>query len=221
MSCHLHRSNRVERLVAVLGDLLEEPRGSVFDPEAVVVPGHGMAVWLSMQLSTRLGVWATPLLYPRKLVERVVTGVLGERALGPEPLRVLELFAPPPAAGASSAYARAQPYLSASRYADDELLGSWPPPTPVIERLRVVREHDVLYRRVSVSGDYLSSANELDPDPYAETVVRDDVVIGPGATTLTVDIAPADVSGTVTFAGGSTFPASTTSVSTSSAFRSY
>ena len=40
-------------------------------------------------------------------------------ALGPEPLRVLELFAPPPAAGASSAYARAQPYLEASRYADD------------------------------------------------------------------------------------------------------
>ena len=51
-------------------------------------------------------------------------------ALGPEPLRVLELFAPPPAAGASSAYARAQPYLETSRYADDELLGSWPPPAP-------------------------------------------------------------------------------------------
>ena len=48
-------------------------------------------------------------------------------ALGPEPLRVLELFAPPPAAGASSAYARAQPYLEASRYADDALLGAWPP----------------------------------------------------------------------------------------------
>ena len=40
-------------------------------------------------------------------------------ALGPEPLRVLELFAPPPAAGASSAYARAQPYLEESRYHDD------------------------------------------------------------------------------------------------------
>jgi mannose-6-phosphate isomerase-like protein (cupin superfamily) len=40
-------------------------------------------------------------------------------ALGPEPLRVLELFAPPPAAGASSQYARRQPYLEHSRYADD------------------------------------------------------------------------------------------------------
>jgi exodeoxyribonuclease V gamma subunit len=86
MGFHLHRSNRIERLVGALGDLLEAPCGSVFDPEAVVVPGHGMSVWLSMQLSSRLGVWATPLLYPRKLVERVVAGVLGERALGPEPL---------------------------------------------------------------------------------------------------------------------------------------
>ena len=45
-------------------------------------------------------------------------------ALGPEPLRVLELFAPPPAAGASSAYARAQPYLETARYADDAQLGA-------------------------------------------------------------------------------------------------
>jgi exodeoxyribonuclease V gamma subunit len=86
MSFHLHRANQVERLVEALAELLREPRGDVFDPEAVVVPGRGMSVWLSMQLSTRLGVWATPLLYPRALVERVVKGVLGERALGPEPL---------------------------------------------------------------------------------------------------------------------------------------
>jgi mannose-6-phosphate isomerase-like protein (cupin superfamily) len=57
-------------------------------------------------------------------VERVATGesVFFRRdtwhhafALGPSPLRVLELFAPPPAAGASSAYAREQPYLETSR----------------------------------------------------------------------------------------------------------
>ncbi len=48
-------------------------------------------------------------------------------ALGPEPLRVLELFAPPPAAGASSTYAREQPYLETSRYADDARSGAWPP----------------------------------------------------------------------------------------------
>jgi quercetin dioxygenase-like cupin family protein len=66
-------------------------------------------------------------------------------ALGPEPLRVAELFAPPPAAGASSAYARAQPYLEDSRYADDGLIGSWPQARE--PRLRVLRPDDVLYRR--------------------------------------------------------------------------
>ena len=61
-------------------------------------------------------------------------------ALGAEPLRVLELFAPPPAAGASSAYARAQPYLEESRYADDALLGALAAGAPPREpRLRVLR----------------------------------------------------------------------------------
>ena len=68
-------------------------------------------------------------------------------ALGPEPLRVLELFAPPPAAGASSAYARRQPYLAQSRYADDALLGRWPTAAPIPPRLRVLRAADVLWRR--------------------------------------------------------------------------
>ncbi len=45
---------------------------------------------------------------------------------GTTPVRVLELFAPPPAAGASSAYAKQQPYLETSRYAEDDLLGHWP-----------------------------------------------------------------------------------------------
>jgi quercetin dioxygenase-like cupin family protein len=59
-------------------------------------------------------------------------------ALGPEPLRVLELFAPPPAAGASSAYARTRPYLAEAdwRY-DGGGTGSF----------QVVREPDVTYRR--------------------------------------------------------------------------
>jgi quercetin dioxygenase-like cupin family protein len=96
-------------------------------------------------------------------------------ALGPEPLRVLELFAPPPAAGASSAYARAQPYLEASRYADDSLLGGWPPAEPPEPRLRVLREADVLWRRdlgvlcgVLVSTEHLTVATlELGPGEVA------------------------------------------------------
>jgi mannose-6-phosphate isomerase-like protein (cupin superfamily) len=83
-------------------------------------------------------------------------------ALGPEPLRVLELFAPPPAAGASSAYAREQPYLDESRYADDTLLGRWPPPVPPSSRLRVLRPADVLWRRdLGVLCGILASTEEL------------------------------------------------------------
>jgi quercetin dioxygenase-like cupin family protein len=96
-------------------------------------------------------------------------------ALGPEPLRVLELFAPPPAAGASSAYAREQPYLEASRYADDSLLGHWPPAEPRAPRLRVLRPADVLWRRdlgvlcgVLVSTEHLTAATlELGPGEAA------------------------------------------------------
>ena len=96
-------------------------------------------------------------------------------ALGPEPLRVLELFAPPPAAGASSAYARAQPYLEESRYADDALLGHWPPAQPPVPRLRVLRPADVLWRRdlgalcgVLVSTEHLTVATlELGPGEFA------------------------------------------------------
>jgi quercetin dioxygenase-like cupin family protein len=96
-------------------------------------------------------------------------------ALGPEPLRVLELFAPPPAAGASSAYAREQPYLEASLYADDRQLGSWPPAAPRERRLRVLRPEDVLWRRdlgvlcgVLVSTEHLTAVTlELGPGEIA------------------------------------------------------
>jgi quercetin dioxygenase-like cupin family protein len=96
-------------------------------------------------------------------------------ALGPEPLRVLELFAPPPAAGASSAYAREQPYLEASRYADDALLGHWPPARPPDPRLRVLRPADVLWRRdlgvlsgILVSTEHLTVATlEVGPGEVA------------------------------------------------------
>ena len=87
-------------------------------------------------------------------------------ALGEGPVRVLELFAPPPAAGASSAYARRQPYLEEPRYADDARLGHWPPapatasaPAP---RLRPVRQADELHRRdLGVLAGILVSTEHL------------------------------------------------------------
>ena len=48
-------------------------------------------------------------------------------AHGEGPLRVLELFAPPPATGSSGAYSQTRPYLETSRYARDELLGTLTP----------------------------------------------------------------------------------------------
>ncbi|HEV8548664.1 MAG TPA: exodeoxyribonuclease V subunit gamma, partial [Polyangiaceae bacterium] len=86
MTFHLHLSNRVERLVSALAAELETPRGGAFNPESVVVPGRGMGVWLAMELSKRLGVWATRLVYPRALVDDVVRRVLGPQALGPAAL---------------------------------------------------------------------------------------------------------------------------------------
>lgn len=53
-------------------------------------------------------------------------------AHGTEPLRVLELFAPPPSAGTSGAHARTRPYLERSdwRYADDAHLDGGGAPLP-------------------------------------------------------------------------------------------
>ncbi len=42
------------------------------------------------------------------------------------PARVLELFAPPPAAGTASTYAKNAPYLDDVKYTRDDLLGNWP-----------------------------------------------------------------------------------------------
>jgi quercetin dioxygenase-like cupin family protein len=68
-------------------------------------------------------------------------------AHGDEPLRVLEFFAPPPAAGTSGEYARTRPYLEEAVYADERLLGRWPEGRPEERSLHLVGEEDVLWRR--------------------------------------------------------------------------
>lgn len=70
-------------------------------------------------------------------------------SIGLEPLRVLELFAPPPSRGTSGAYARTQPYLEASSYCRDHLLGRWPmalEETRHDATIRVIRDQDILWR---------------------------------------------------------------------------
>jgi quercetin dioxygenase-like cupin family protein len=67
-------------------------------------------------------------------------------ARGTGPLRVLELFAPPPATGASGAYARTRPYLEESRYANDSQLGAILPGGHRERTLHPVRAQDVIWR---------------------------------------------------------------------------
>lgn len=64
---------------------------------------------------------------------------------GDDDLRVLEFFSPPPATGASGAYARTRPYLEQSRYADDSTLGSLVGPAEA-GSFRVLRRSDATWR---------------------------------------------------------------------------
>jgi mannose-6-phosphate isomerase-like protein (cupin superfamily) len=68
---------------------------------------------------------------------------------GSVPLRVLELFAPPPSQGTSGAYARTKPYLHDARYTQDQWLGRWPLAREEARRaatIHVLRDDDVLWR---------------------------------------------------------------------------
>jgi quercetin dioxygenase-like cupin family protein len=68
---------------------------------------------------------------------------------GQKQLRVLEFMAPTPSAGASGAYARTRPYLSESRYAQDEVLGRWPMDAGAIlaqDTIRVMRDDSLRWR---------------------------------------------------------------------------
>jgi quercetin dioxygenase-like cupin family protein len=74
-------------------------------------------------------------------------------SFGADDLRVLELFAPPPATGSSGAYARTRPYLEKSVYADDGLLGSIVGPThSTTATLRVLRAGEATWQ---LDGDIL------------------------------------------------------------------
>ncbi len=73
-------------------------------------------------------------------------------AHGTEPLRVLELFAPPPSTGSSGAYSRTVPYLEAVRYREDGVLGNVPGPPRTDRTLHLRRAADAHWR---LEGDGL------------------------------------------------------------------
>ena len=70
-------------------------------------------------------------------------------AVGTEPLRVLEIFAPPPATGSSGSYARTKDLLTDVRLGDDELLGRFTPTNVHVtapDSMRVIRAADRRWR---------------------------------------------------------------------------
>src|SRR5690625_4265186 len=68
---------------------------------------------------------------------------------GPEPVRVLEFFAPPPSRGTASTYAKQQPMLSEVHYDDLRWQGRWPEALAEREaaaRLHVIGEEALRWR---------------------------------------------------------------------------
>ena len=73
---------------------------------------------------------------------------------------MLEFFAPPPASGASSAYAQKQNLLTDPKYQDDRWLGRWPMQRDEHDRgatMQVLRDDDLLWRLEGTSGGALAS----------------------------------------------------------------
>ena len=67
----------------------------------------------------------------------------------PEPLRVIEFFAPPPSQGTSGSYAQTKPNLTTPKYSQDQWIGRWPKAQAEAEAkytIQVVREGDLLWR---------------------------------------------------------------------------
>ena len=119
---HVHRSNRIERLVDGLAEVVGAPLTDPCARECIVVQGRGMERWLAMQLARRLGVWANPdFPFPRRVLQRAVAAVLGEAAAPTpafEPEQLLwELAALLPALLARPAFAPLARYLDGDREA--------------------------------------------------------------------------------------------------------
>ncbi|OQY08452.1 MAG: exodeoxyribonuclease V subunit gamma [Desulfobacteraceae bacterium 4572_123] len=77
---NLYKSNRIEKLVDTLTDVLATPLATPHEPEWISVPTQGLGTWLGMELSKQLGIWANAKFpFPRMLIEQVMTGVLGEK----------------------------------------------------------------------------------------------------------------------------------------------
>ena len=110
---------------------------------------------------------------------------------GAETLRVLEFFAPPPAKGASQAYARTKPYLEAPTYVQDQWFGRWPEAhaeAAESHTQRLIRTDQILWRM------------EGDEHPILVGILMstDELTVG------TVELLPGQWSDTATHGGDET-----------------
>ncbi|MBN2039711.1 MAG: exodeoxyribonuclease V subunit gamma [Spirochaetes bacterium] len=79
----LHTSNKMSVLADKLARVVEEPLGSLFKPEIIVVQSKGMERWISMQLAERLGIWANCNYYfPNKIIEEIYKCIIPEAEQG-------------------------------------------------------------------------------------------------------------------------------------------
>jgi exodeoxyribonuclease V gamma subunit len=95
----IHTSNRMEKLVDGLAELVSEPLSSPFVPETIVVQSKGMQRWLAMELAKRFGVWANgDYPFPNAMVWKLFASALPDipdrNAFAPEIMhwKIMELL---------------------------------------------------------------------------------------------------------------------------------
>jgi len=77
---NVYRSNRMERLVDALAEVLRQPPDDPAAPEWIAVQSQGMRAWLGQQLADRFGVFANVRLpFPRGLIQELLGRALGEQ----------------------------------------------------------------------------------------------------------------------------------------------
>jgi exodeoxyribonuclease V gamma subunit len=115
----IHTSNRMEKLVDGLAELVSEPLSSPFVPETIVVQSKGMQRWLAMELAKRFGVWANgDYPFPNAMVWKLFASALPDipdrNAFAPEIMhwKIMELL---PGFLQEEAFAQLRNYLAGDR----------------------------------------------------------------------------------------------------------
>jgi len=86
MALHVHRSNRMEALADALARVVGGGAGSPLEAEHIVVQSRAMERWVSLELASRLGIWANPRFpFPRRFLEGAMAAVLGMQGRDWEP----------------------------------------------------------------------------------------------------------------------------------------